>query len=95
MIKIRYCSKCVYPNNAVNLEMNESNICSACGVGTYFDQNENEFWAQREKKFEKRVREEEAKIIAMPTKAEEAAAVARGEADPMLGNEKSEHSSHN
>ena len=55
MIKIRYCSKCVYPNNAVNLEMNESNICSACGVGTYFDQNENEFWAQREKKFEKLV----------------------------------------
>ena len=44
---------------------------------------------EREEKFEKRVREEEAKIIAMPTKAEEAAAVARGEADPMLGNEKS------
>ena len=54
---------------------------------------------EREEKFEKRVREEEAKIIAMPTKAEEAAAavaaaeeaaaVACGEADPMLGNEKS------
>lgn len=55
MINIQYCTKCVYPSNAVNLEMNESNICSACGVGTYFDQNENEFWAQREKKFERLV----------------------------------------
>jgi len=53
MIKLKYCSKCVYPTNAVNLEMNESNICSACGVGTYFDINEKEFWELREKKFEK------------------------------------------
>jgi N-acetyl sugar amidotransferase len=55
MIKIQYCKKCVYPNNAVNLEINTSNVCSACGVGTYYDENESEFWAQREKKFEKLV----------------------------------------
>ena len=53
MIKLRYCSKCVYPHSAVNLQMEENNICSACEVGKYHEINESEFWKIREKKFQR------------------------------------------
>ena len=30
MIEIKYCKKCVYPSIAVNLRLDDENICSGC-----------------------------------------------------------------
>lgn len=58
MIKApRYCQKCVYPNLAVNLHMDDDNICSACETAAAFEELTDEYWEQRRVRFEKLVNE--------------------------------------
>ncbi len=50
---MKYCTKCVYPQVSVNLELDEDGVCSACRVAEKFDELKEEFWAMREQKFAK------------------------------------------
>ncbi len=49
---MRYCARCVYPEIAVNLDVDEEGVCSACRAHEVYDELGEEFWAQRRKKFE-------------------------------------------
>ncbi len=49
---MRYCARCVYPEIAVNLDLDEEGVCSACRAHEAYDELSEEFWAQRRKKFE-------------------------------------------
>ncbi len=49
---MRYCARCVYPEIAVNLDVDEEGVCSACRAHEAYDELGEEFWAQRRKKFE-------------------------------------------
>ena len=51
--KMKYCSKCVYPQVTVNLELDEEGVCYACRVAEKFEELSPEFWAMREQKFAK------------------------------------------
>ena len=54
MIKINYCKKCVYPETAVNLSLNEDGLCSACEAMEYHSNEiEEGFWQNRKIRFEK------------------------------------------
>lgn len=53
MKKITYCSNCVYPVNAANLNFDDQEVCSACKTAEGFEQLSDEFWAERKIKFEK------------------------------------------
>ncbi len=53
MIKLNYCKNCVYPESAVNLNINEHGICSACEAAEGQSINSEEFWNQRKLKFDK------------------------------------------
>jgi N-acetyl sugar amidotransferase len=53
MIKMNYCKKCVYPFAAVNLNIEEDGICSACKSSESFDELDPIFWEKKEKKFKK------------------------------------------
>ena len=50
---MNYCKKCVYPINAVNLNIGEDGICSACSSHNSFDELDPEFWKRKEEKFSK------------------------------------------
>ena len=50
---MNYCKKCVYPINAVNLNIGEDGICSACSSHNTFDELDPEFWKRKEEKFRK------------------------------------------
>ncbi|MGI0482880.1 N-acetyl sugar amidotransferase [Geminocystis sp. CENA526] len=50
---MKYCTKCVYPQVSVNLELDEEGVCSACRVAEKFEELSEEFWAMREQKFAK------------------------------------------
>jgi N-acetyl sugar amidotransferase len=52
MIKLKYCKKCVYPFNAVNLHVDEEGICSSCKTAEAFNNLTPEFWSHRKEKFE-------------------------------------------
>jgi len=52
-----YCTKCVYPQRAVNLSVDEEGVCSACRVAEKFEQIPGDFWESRKKKFGEIVRE--------------------------------------
>jgi len=54
---MRYCKRCVYPEIAVNLYIDDEGICSACRVAEQFDELTEEFWENRKGKFEKIVKE--------------------------------------
>ncbi len=49
---MRYCKRCVYPEIAVNLYMNDDGICAACRTEESFQQLSSDFWDSRKKKFE-------------------------------------------
>jgi len=49
---MRYCKKCVYPEVAVNLYIDEEGICSGCRTAEKFDALTSGFWEQRKKRFE-------------------------------------------
>jgi N-acetyl sugar amidotransferase len=57
MTHMLYCSRCVYPSFAVNLNMDQDGICSSCRAQEDFEKLTPEFWGQREKRF-KRVLDE-------------------------------------
>lgn len=54
---MKYCKRCVYPEIAVNLYVDDSGICSACRVAEQFEALTDEFWKQRKEKFEKLIKE--------------------------------------
>tara|TARA_Y100000768_G_C23990707_1_gene692519 strand:- start:3634 stop:4815 length:1182 start_codon:yes stop_codon:yes gene_type:complete len=54
---MKWCEKCVYPINAVNLEVQDDGICSACKVFDEFQKLDDNYWIEREKYFLKLVNE--------------------------------------
>ena len=54
---MRYCSKCVYPEISVNLDVDEEGVCSSCRTFEKFEQLNDEFWLQRKKRFEEVIEE--------------------------------------
>lgn len=48
---MRYCKRCVYPEVAVNLLLDDEGVCSACRVAGEFDKITPEFWKERERRF--------------------------------------------
>ena len=53
MKKITYCSNCVYPVNAVNLNLDENGVCTSCKTAETFEELSSDFWIERKAKFEK------------------------------------------
>ena len=49
---MKYCKRCVYPEAAVNLYIDEDGICSSCRTFEAFEALDTEFWAQRQKRFD-------------------------------------------
>lgn len=47
---ITYCKKCVYPNIAVNLELDDDGVCSSCRTFEEIFNLDNDVWKQRENK---------------------------------------------
>lgn len=58
---MRYCNKCLYPINSVNLMINEDGKCNACTAQEQFDQMTDEFWTKREEIFIKIIDKAKAK----------------------------------
>jgi hypothetical protein len=54
---MKYCNRCVYPQIAVNLDVDEEGVCSSCRTFEKFEQLNPEFWARRKKKFEDLIEE--------------------------------------
>ncbi|MCI0577810.1 MAG: N-acetyl sugar amidotransferase [Chloroflexi bacterium] len=52
-----YCQRCVYPQVAVNLYIDEEGICSSCRTFEEFEQLSPESWARRKQLFEQIVEE--------------------------------------
>ncbi len=50
---MKYCKRCVYPEIAINLIIDEEGICSGCRTFEAFEKISEEQWAQRRKRFEK------------------------------------------
>jgi len=50
---MRYCKRCVYPEVAVNLYVDDEDICSACHAIDEVDGADEETWKQRKKVFER------------------------------------------
>lgn len=50
-----YCTRCVYPQSAVSLDIDEEGICSACRSAGRFDALPAEFWAASRRRFEELV----------------------------------------
>ncbi len=50
---MKYCKRCVYPEVAVNLYIDEEGICSSCRTFDKFQTLSEEDWAKRKIKFEK------------------------------------------
>lgn len=49
---MKYCKRCVYPEVAVNIYIDDQGICSSCRTFDKFESLTNEFWNKRRKKFE-------------------------------------------
>lgn len=58
---MRYCQRCVYPEVAVNLYIDEEGICSSCRAFEKFERLSPEHWAKRKRVFENIVNEVRAK----------------------------------
>ena len=52
MIELRFCKNCVYPSIAVNLRLDDDQICSACRSRQKFLKIDENFWTKRRKRFE-------------------------------------------
>jgi N-acetyl sugar amidotransferase len=50
---MRWCKRCVYPEAAVNLSLDEEGVCSSCRTFEAFDKLTPDFWDQRRKRFER------------------------------------------
>lgn len=50
---MKYCSRCVYPMRAVNLNLDDEGVCSACRTAESFSQLSPEFWLRRKAIFER------------------------------------------
>ncbi|MFQ5805851.1 MAG: N-acetyl sugar amidotransferase [Phycisphaerae bacterium] len=48
---MRYCKRCVYPEVAVNIILDQEGVCSACRVAEEFAKLTPAFWQERELKF--------------------------------------------
>ena len=48
-----YCKRCVYPQLAVNLNLDEEGICSSCRTFEKFEALTPEFWDRRRRRFER------------------------------------------
>ena len=48
---MKYCKKCVYPVNAVNLSVDEEGICSSCKSGEVFHNVSKSYWDEKKNKF--------------------------------------------
>lgn len=57
---MNYCSRCVYPDVTVNLNLDKDGVCSACRMFEKFNALTPDFWEKRKKKFE-RILEESLK----------------------------------
>lgn len=49
---MKYCSRCVYPDVTVNLNLDDEGVCSACRMFEKFNALTSDFWKKRKKKFE-------------------------------------------
>lgn len=49
---MRYCTRCVYPEIAVNLDLSDDGVCSACRTAELFKTIDEECWRKRQIKFE-------------------------------------------
>lgn len=49
---MKYCKKCVYPEVAVNLDLDEDGVCSSCRVDEKVSNMPDTVWKARKKKFE-------------------------------------------
>ena len=49
---MQYCSRCVYPQVAYLLQVDDEGVCSACRVEEKFQQLTQSFWDERRRKFE-------------------------------------------
>ena len=47
---MNFCSKCVYPHSAVNLDVDDENICSSCHTFEEIKKITKDEWNKREKK---------------------------------------------
>ena len=54
---MKYCKRCVYPEIAVNLSIDEDGICSSCRSFEAFEILSQDFWDSRKKKFERIIEE--------------------------------------
>ncbi len=50
---MKYCKRCVYPEVAAHLSIDEKGICSSCRVAEKAEALTPEFWDQRRKRFER------------------------------------------
>jgi N-acetyl sugar amidotransferase len=50
---MKYCARCVYPMQAVNLNLDDEGVCSACRTAEAFSQLSPEFWLRRKAAFER------------------------------------------
>ena len=48
---MKYCSRCVYPEIAVNLNFNNDGVCSSCLTFEKMESYDEKFWKTREEKF--------------------------------------------
>lgn len=53
MIKMKYCTRCVYPEAAVNLSIDEHGICSSCRFYEKYNSITEKQWLERRNIFEK------------------------------------------
>ena len=53
MKKLNYCTNCVYPVNAVNLNLDDEGVCTSCKTAIAFEKLNDAFWDERKTKFEK------------------------------------------
>ena len=49
--EIKYCSRCVYPDIAVNLSFDEEGICSSCRVFEQVEKISEQTWFEKKEKF--------------------------------------------
>lgn len=49
---MKYCKKCVLPENYVNIMFDDEGVCSACRVQEEFNELDQTFWKQRRERFE-------------------------------------------
>jgi N-acetyl sugar amidotransferase len=52
---MQYCERCVYPEAAVALDLDDEGMCSACRVAERFDALTPEAWAERRRRFQELV----------------------------------------